>query len=187
MEFKKQNEIDKYICESGFFLSDDRLYLKTGVFEWKDINDRKNNVVEFLKKNINPLYDLEVIFPTIALSVFKNYENREAAINDNTALFEEITQSQKKFLNRSNWRLIELESVYRNENEAIKYLIYDISTKEYNPIKKSFLNDKDLKAAFKVKNIMVINRLNNDDLKNRFDKQYERELKKFDAIGVYNE
>ena len=106
---------------------------------------------------------------------------------ENTLLFDEIKQSQKKFLNNKDWRLIELKSNYKIENTPIKYLIYDIAAKDYNPIKKEFLNDKDLKAAYEVKNIMVINKLNNDNLINQFNEPYQKELERFNKIGVYNQ
>jgi hypothetical protein len=32
----------------------------------------------------------------------------------------------------------------------------------------------------------VINKLSNDNLKNRYDKAYEIELKRFDEIGIYD-
>ena len=100
-------------------------------------------------------------------------------------MLDEIKNSQNKFL-KKDWRLIEWESFYRKDGEIITYLIYDIKQKDYNPIKKEFLTDKEIKSAFKIKNMSVINKLSNDNLKNRYDKAYEIELKRFDEIGIYN-
>lgn len=185
--FTKQKEIDDYIKDNGLFLSEDKLYMKTGDFDWISIDDRKERIIQHIKNNTSPLTDLAIIFPTISLSVFSNYANREESIATNVMLIEEITESQKKFLNNKDWRLVELKAPYRKNNESIKYIIYDISKKDYNPIKKSFLKDKDLKAAFEVDNIVIIERIIKDKLINQYDKAYDIELKKFNEIGVYNQ
>lgn len=184
-EFTKQIEIDNYIKEMGLFLSENNLFMKVGVFDWININDRKDKIVSHIENNTNPFSDLSITFPTISLSVFANYESREQSIAKNLFLLDEIENSQKKFL-KKDWRLIELESFYRNDGEIITYLIFDIKQKEYNPIKKELLTDKERKSAFKIKNMTVINKLSNDNLKNRYEKAYEIELKRFDEIGIYD-
>lgn len=186
MEFKTQKEIDKYINERGLFLSENNLYMKVGVFDWININNRKDKIISHIENNTSPFSDLAVTFPSISLSVFKNYEDREQQIATNLLLLDEIEKSQKKFLNKKDWRLIKLNAVYRKDKEVIKYLIYDLKQKEYNPIKKELLTDREIKTAFEIKNISVINKLSNDNLKNRFDKAYEIELKRFDEIGIYD-
>lgn len=188
MEFKTQEQINQYINDRGLFLSDDKLFQKCGEYDWINIDSRKNRIISFIENNISPFSDnLTVTFPSIALSVFSNYENREESIAAHIELLEDIKESGKKLFNNKNWRLIKLEKHHKIENETIQYLIYDVSLKEYNPIKKQFLNDKDLKSAFEVKNIIVLNKLNNDNLKNRYESQYKNEVEKFDAIGVYKE
>lgn len=185
--FTKQKEIDDYIKDNGLFLSEDKLYMKTGEFDWININDRRERIIQHIRNNTSPLTDLAVTFPSISLSVFSNYNNREESIANHLVLIDEIKKSQKKFLNNKDWRLIELKTPYRKSNDSIKYLIYDIVKKDYNPIKESFLSDKDLKSAFEVVNLSVIDKLINDKLINRYDKAYEIELKRFGEIGVYNQ
>lgn len=187
MEFKKQSDIDVFIKEKGLFLSDNKLYLKVDDFDWISINDKKDKVTDYITNKINPLSDATVKFPSISLSVFANYEQREEIIARQVLLLDEITKSQKKLFNNKNWRLIELETFYKIENEKIQYLIYDVAAKEYNPIKKSFLKDNEIKAAFKVKNIMVLNKLNTDNLTNKYEESYEIELKRFNDIGVFKQ
>ena len=159
--------------------------MKVGDYDWININDRKDKIISHIENNTNPFSDLSITFPTISLSVFANYENREESIANNILLLDEIKNSQNKFL-KKDWRLVELESFYRKDGEVINYLIFDIKEKEYNPIKKEFLTDKEIKSAFKIKNMTVINKLSNDNLKNRYDKAYEIELKRFDEIGIYD-
>ena len=184
-EFTKQIEIDNYIKEMGLFLSENNLFMKVGDYDWININDRKDKIISHIENNTSPFSDLSITFPTISLSVFANYENREESIANNILLLDEIKNSQNKFL-KKDWRLVELESFYRKDGEVINYLIFDIKEKEYNPIKKEFLTDKERKSAFKIKNMAVINKLSNDNLKNRYDKAYEIELKRFDEIGIYD-
>lgn len=184
-EFTKQIEIDNYIKEMGLFLSENNLFMKVGDYDWININDRKDKIISHIENNTNPFSDLSITFPTISLSVFANYESREESIANNILLLDEIKNSQNKFL-KKDWRLVELESFYRKDGEVINYLIFDIKEKEYNPIKKEFLTDKERKSAFKIKNMAVINKLSNDNLKNRYDKAYEIELKRFDEIGIYD-
>ena len=184
-EFTKQKEIDNYINERGLFLSGNNLFMKVGEYDWININDRKDKIISHIENNTNPFSDLSITFPTISLSVFANYENREESISNNILLLDEIKNSQNKFL-KKDLRLVELESFYRKDGEVINYLIFDIKEKEYNPIKKEFLTDKEIKSAFKIKNMTVINKLSNDNLKNRYDKAYEIELKRFDEIGIYD-
>ena len=184
-EFTKQIEIDNYIKEMGLFLSENNLFMKVGDYDWININDRKDKIISHIENNTNPFSDLSITFPTISLSVFANYESREESIANNILLLDEIKNSQNKFL-KKDWRLVELESFYRKDGEVINYLVFDIKQKEYNPIKKEFLTDKERKSAFKIKNMAVINKLSTDNLKNRYDKAYEIELKRFDEIGIYD-
>ena len=76
-EFKKQKEIDNYINERGLFLSGNNLFMKVGEYDWININDRKDKIISHIENNTNPFSDLSITFPTISLSVFANYENRE--------------------------------------------------------------------------------------------------------------
>lgn len=149
-EFAKQIEIDNYIKEMGLFLSENNLFMKIGNYDWININDRKDKIISHIENNTNPFSDLSITFPTISLSVFANYEGREESIANNILLLDEIKNSQNKFL-KKDWRLVELESFYRKDEEVINYLIFDIKEKEYNPIKKEFLTYKERKSALKLK------------------------------------
>lgn len=184
MEFKTQKSVDDYIKEHGFFTSSDKLFMKVSDIEWVCIDDRKERIISHIKNNTDPLTDLAVVFPTISLTTFANYEGREQSISSHIFLLEEIKDS-KKFLNRKNWRLIRLEQALRIENTTIKYLIYDVDKRDYNIIKESFLNKTDMKSAYTIRNITKLVKLNKEDFTNKYKDAYEIELKRFEELGIY--
>lgn len=184
MEFKTQKQVDEYINNLGVFLNSGELCLKTDNNNYIVIDEKKKKIIDYVDKNTSPFCEVSVTFPTIDFKVFNDYNNREDKIAKHRQVFDEIKDS-KKFL-KNGWRLIRLNQTYIDKSNRIKYLIYDFKSKEYNSIKESFLDSKDLNNAYEVNNIVTLENINKESFYNEFADAREIELTKWDKIPVYD-
>lgn len=185
MEFRTQKQVDDYINSLGVFINQDELCMKTDSDNYIVIDDKKRKIINYVDKNTNVFSEVKVTFPIIDFKIFKDYHIREKTIAKHKQIVDEIKDS-KRFL-KNGWRLIHLKKSYFDKSrDSIKYLIYDLKEKIYNPIKEDFLDDKDKKNAYEVSSIMILKNVDKETFENQYADAYKIEKKKWEKIPIYD-
>lgn len=191
VEFLKQSDVDAYVDNLSVFENKGELYMKVGenIGDYILVESKRQKILDYVDKNTSPfatcIANFTVKFPILDLKIFDDYKQRELAIKRNKKLLDEI-KSSKKYLKRG-WRLICLQKpIVVQNNERIRYIIYDFQNNTWNWIRDEFLEDSDKKNSTSITNLVRLKKIGSETFENQYKAAFEFEKKKWDEISVFN-
>lgn len=172
------NEANKKLTKLGFLvvrfkrgsMKKPMVCRKTSKNDFKEIQV-SDTFIEKVKANTLIVDDNIDVLPTLNLQVLSDFDKRQEVIESHRALQKQLKKESTKFLNVKNAIIA--------RGAGNKYFVIDINSNEAKIVDSSLINTEEVHYTKE----QVTNALR-DNLINLYQKAFDREIAKWDAIKI---